>query len=442
MPTILEHPEAQALLAESVITPQQVNGCARMLRPFLQRYLPLFARREQRDNATLILEGKLSGLDRKTSEPIAHQAGVPRKPLQAFVGSAPWDDEALMAQTRAHIRAEWADPNAVLVIDGSGFPKKGTQSCGVTRQWCGRLGKVDNCQVGVFLAYACKYGHAPLDRRLFLPKDWALDAERRAKCHVPAEVIYQERWQIAADEVERCKDIPHAWVVGDDEFGKVSEFRAALREGGERYVLDVPGNTLVRDLEVPAPPRLPGRGGAAPKTPFVQAQAWAQAQPASRWQRFEVRGGEKGPVLVEALEVRVQTMAGKRVGAEERLVVQRSVEEEPTRSYHLSNAGWGVPLLEVVRARGERHRVEEVFQEGNAEVGLDHCEVRSWVGWHHHMTLSLLALWFLALHKGRVGGGKYSPDGVPITPGVHGPAAPAPGHGQANRRRDQRRAAA
>ena len=259
MATILEHPEADALLEAATITPEQVNACSRRLHAFLPRYLALFKRSEQRDNATLILEGKLSGLDRKTSEPIANQAGVHRKPLQAFVGAGPWDDEAVMAELRRHVRQEWADPNAVLVLDGSAFPKKGTHSCGVARQWCGRLGKVDNCQVGVFLAYACRHGHAPLDRRLYLPEEWAEDADRREECHVPEDVHYQERWRIALDLLDRCRDIPHAWVTGDDEFGRASEFRAELRRRGESYVLDVPCNTLVRDLEARPPRRR--RGG-------------------------------------------------------------------------------------------------------------------------------------------------------------------------------------
>ena len=441
MATILEHPDAQALLEAATLTPGQVNACSRRLRAFLPRYLAQFARSEQRDNATLILEGKLSGLDRKTSEPIAIQAGVPRNPLQAFVGSSPWDDEAVMAEVRSHVREEWADPNAVLVIDPSAFPKKGTHSCGVARPWCGRLGKVENCQVGVFLIYACRKGHVGLDRRLYLPKEWDEDAKRRKECHVPEEVHYEERWRMALALLDRCRDIPHAWVTGDDEFGRPSEFRAALRQRGERYVLDVPCNTLVRDLEV-KPPRRKRKRGRKRKVPFERADEWAKRQPASRWKRMLVRAGEKGPLEVEAMTVRVQTKQEGRVGPEERLVVTRTVEENAKTSYHLSNAPSDVKLEEVVRGRSERHRVEEVFEEGNGEVGLDHYEVRSWVGWLHHMTLSLLALWFLALERGRVGGEKDTADGVATARGLHAAAGSSEADGAADRRRDQPRAAA
>src|SRR3954447_7219252 len=163
MAGILEHPQAQELLEAAVITAKEVNDCSRRLRDFLRRYLPLLQRQEQRDNALTLIQGKLSGLDRKTSEPIANAAGVHRKPLQAFVGSSPWDDEAVMAEIRSDVRQQWADPDGVFVLDGSAFPKKGTRSAGVARMWCGRLGKVENCQLGIFLAYACKHGHAPLD---------------------------------------------------------------------------------------------------------------------------------------------------------------------------------------------------------------------------------------------------------------------------------------
>src|SRR5882757_5662174 len=197
--SLLDHHEAQALLGDATLTPECVVDCQGRLTGFLQRYLPRFARVEHRQNATLVIRGLLSGLERKTSEPIAIEAGLPRKPIQFFVGSGKWDDEAVMAELRLHVREELAAPAGVVVIDPSAFPKKGTESCGVARQWCGRLGKVDNCQVGVFLAYATSAGYAPLDRRLYLPEEWVDDEARRAKGHVLPEVQFQEKWRIALD---------------------------------------------------------------------------------------------------------------------------------------------------------------------------------------------------------------------------------------------------
>jgi SRSO17 transposase len=396
--SLLEHPTAQALLADAEVSADAVAGCCCRLDSFLRRYLPRFYRVEQHELARVVLQGKLSGLQRKTSEPIAYQAGRPRKPVQHFVGAGAWDDEAVMAELRQHVASEVADPDAVLVLDPSGFPKSGTDSCGVARQWCGRLGKVDNCQVGVFLSYVTAQTYAPLDRQLYLPQQWAEDAKRRKATHVPEDVTFQESWRIGLSLLDRSGvDVPFSWVAGDDEFGRANAFRAQLRLRRLRYVLDVPCNTLVRDLgETPAPGKR--------RPPWRRVDEWAQAQPASRWRRLVLGGGAKGPKVVRALEAWVQTKDEDGcVGPQERLVVIRSVASAPRVWYTLSNAGAEVALAGVVQAHGRRHGVEEVLQAGKGEVGLAHYEVRSWVGWHHHMTLSLLALWFLILEKGRLG---------------------------------------
>jgi SRSO17 transposase len=439
--SLLEHPAAQELLDQATLTPTQVRDLAHRLDDFLQRYLPLFYRAEQRANATLVLQGKLSALQRKTTEPIANQAGVPRKPLQSFVGAGKWDDEALTAELRGHVAAAWADPQAVLTFDGSGFPKKGSHSCGVQRQYCGRLGKVENCQLGLFAGYACRHGHTLVDRRLFLPKAWAKDADRRQQGHVPRAVGYRELWQLALDSLERCAGLPHAWVTADSELGRCTKFRAGLRQRGERYLLRVRANTWVRDLDAPPPPRR-GATGRRRKVPFCRADAWARAQPAGRWQRLVVRAGEKGPLEVEALTARVQTRQDQRIGPQERLLVVRSLGADAKTWYEVSNAAADVPLAELVRAHGEHQRVEQCLQEGKGEVGLGQYEVRSWVGWHHHMTLSLLALWFLALQRQRLGGKNRGADGRAAAASDERVAAAAAAHLHADRRGDQPRAAA
>jgi SRSO17 transposase len=429
--SLLDHPDAQALLTDAVLTAEAVRGCQDRLAGFLARYLPLFYRGEQRVTATLVIRGLLSGLQRKTCEPIAIAAGVHRKPIQFLVGSGRWDDEAVMAEVRRHVDEELADEQAVLVIDGSTFPKTGTGSCGVARQWCGRLGKQENCQAGVFLAYAAPGGYAPLDRRLYLPADWAEDAARRSRCHVPQEVAFREKWRIAADLVQRCRaGLPHGWVTGDDEFGRPAHFRAWLRRAGERYVLDVPSDTSVRDLEQRRPRRKRAGRGARPQVPYRRVDAWAQRQPPSRWTRLLVRDGERGPLHVDAMTVRVRTKLDRRNGPEERLVVMRTVEAKPETHYALSNAGPGVTLEELVRVRFTRHKIEEVFESAKQEAGLAHYEVRSWVGWHHHVTLSLLALWFLCCERRRLGGENPGGDRLAGAGGLQPTAArPAPESG-------------
>jgi SRSO17 transposase len=408
--SILEHPEAQALLDQATLSCATVRGCQGRLARFLERYLPRFYRKEQRENATIVIEGLLSGLQRKTCEPIAREHGVQRKPIQSFVGCSTWDDEAVMAELRRHVKEKLADDSAVLVIDPSAFAKKGTESCGVKRQWCGRLGKTENCQMGVFLCYASPKGHAPLDRKLYLPTEWAADEDRRQKCHVPKEVVFQEKWRMGLAMVDRCREegLPHGWVGGDDELGRPSEFRGQLRARRERYVLDVPCNTLVRDLEAARPPRKQAGVGRKRQVPFVRADQWATRQPASAWRKVTFRPGSKGPLEVEALTRRVQTRDEHgHVGPEERLLVVRTaVQGQPKTDYSLSNAGPEVTLEELVRAHAQRYRIEQMLEEGKGEAGLGHYEVRSWVGWHHHMTLSLLALWFLATEQVRVGGKK------------------------------------
>lgn len=444
-PSLLETPQALALLAESEVDVGDVRGCSRRLGRFLGRYLPLFPRREHRDNAQIVVQGLLGGLERKTAEPIARARGVERKPIQAFVGCGAWDDEAVMAEVRRHVAQEMSNPHGVLVLDPSAFPKKGTESCGVKRQWCGRLGKVENCQLGVFLAYATDQGQAPLDRRLYLPKEWAADEDRRKKCHVPESVKFRTSWAIGLEMIRaHGGSIAHGWVVADDEFGRVNAFRKGLRDGGERYVVDVPSDTRVRDLLAEPPAKAKGAGGSRRKAPFLRVDAWARAQPPSAWRTIPVRDGEKGPITVEAIGTDVQTRgAGGRVGATtERLVVVRRQEQGQVHtSYHLSNAATDVPLDEVVRARSRRQQIEQMFAQGKGETGLGDYEVRSWVGWHHHMTLSLLALWFLCLEKRKVGEKNPGRDGAAGAPDRHAAAAAAAPHGARHRNGDQRGAA-
>jgi SRSO17 transposase len=433
--SLLDHPEAKALLDDAEVSPDDVRGCRDHITRFLKRYLPLFYRQEQRGHAAAFVRGLLSGLERKSIEPIAAQAAIPRKNLQMFVGQGAWDDEAVTSEMRRDVAQELGEPEGVIVLDPSAFPKRGRDSCGVARQWCGRLGKKENCQIGVFLAYTSAKGHAPLDRRLYLPREWVDDPDRREQCHVPADVTYRKTWEIAHDLLRRCgPEVPHRWVVGDDEFGRASEFRAALRRDGERYVLDVPCNTNVRDLEGRRPPRKRAHGGVKRKVPFVRVDTWARKLPADRWTRMTVRDGAKGPLEVEAVSARVCARHLRRIGPEERLLVIRTVGPEPDWTYSMSHAPPGTPLVELVRARSSRHRVEEVFEQAKGEVGLAHYEVRSWVGWHHHVTLALLALWFLVLERGRMGGKNPGSDRGADAGDLHRTAAQAPPDGAGDRR--------
>src|SRR5271155_3189743 len=210
MSTTLDHPTAQDLLEQTAVAAADLVPFVEQLTTFLHRYLPLFARVEQRCHAATILHGKLTGLQRKTTEPIATQAGQKRRPLQHFVGAGLWSDSDVRTELRQHVRQELADPKAVLVMDGHGVPKKGDDSCGVARQWCGRLGKVDNCQLGYFVAYVAKRGKALVDARLYLTQERAEDVGHRVQTYIPQEIVHQEGWRLGLDLIRRCgPELPH-----------------------------------------------------------------------------------------------------------------------------------------------------------------------------------------------------------------------------------------
>ena len=205
--SLLDQPQARQLLREARIPDAAFAGWSQRLQDFVRRYLPCFFRKEHRALVPVVLAGKLSALQRKTAEPIAHQAGRHRKPVQHFVGAGRWDDETVLTELRRHVAAELATADGVLLLDCSAFVKSGADSCGVERQWCGRLGKIENCQVGVFLGYVSDRGQALLDRRLYLPQTWAEDNERRRQTHVPAAVTFQTKLQIGLDLVQRCRAV-------------------------------------------------------------------------------------------------------------------------------------------------------------------------------------------------------------------------------------------
>jgi SRSO17 transposase len=418
MSVILEHPTAQALLEQTTLAPETIRPCLPQLARFLQRYLPLFYRTEHRHHANTILKGKLTGLQRKTTEPIATQANQKRRPLQHFVGAGKWDDTVLRQELCRHVGEELADSQAALVVDGYAVPKKGDDSCGVARQWCGHLGKVDNCQLGYFVAYVAPRGKALLDARLYLTQERAADRLHRNLTHVPKDVAFQEGWRLSLELLDSVRhELPHAWVVADDEFGRVIDFRRQLRQRRQAYVLDVPCDTLVRDL---SERRAPSRPGGQPRLPeWERVDQWAARQPKKRWKKVRLRAGEKGPLVVQVLSQQVQTKEeGGLVGVRERLVVIRSCEKKPRTWYTLSWAEEEVPVAACAAAHGQRHGIEEVFAEGNGEVGMNQYEVRSWVGWAHQMTLSLLALWYLQLERLRVGKKNTGDHGVAVAAGA------------------------
>jgi len=347
--------------------------------------------------------------------------------MQDFIGTAPWEHRPLLQVLVGQVADRLGEPDGIIAFDPSSFPKRGTHSVGVKRQWCGHRGKVDTCQVGVFMGYVSGHEHTLLDFRLSLPEEWARDEPRRQECHVPPEVRYQTRQAQCLEMLDAWGHrVPHRWVTGDDELGRHSQFRGELRERGERYVLGVPCNTTMRDLEAPLPEYQ--RRGRRPKAPWQSVTQWRHALPSTAWRRLTVRDGEKGPVEIEMVRRRVQTrIERKRTGPEEWLVVtrqplsddrtlgpraSRDATDQDARhryQYYLtptegSTVAFQEPsLAELARVIKAGTCIEASFQRGKGEAGMDAYQVRTWEGWHHHMALTLIAVWFLIseTHRGQ-----------------------------------------
>jgi SRSO17 transposase len=430
----------EELLNDAEVPPGLLRGVLPRLEAFLQPFVQTLDSAEQRTNARHYVQGLLSDLPSKDAESIAYLHDRQRQGLQKFLGQADWDHRPLLTALARQVGAELAEADAVLVFDPSAFAKKGTASVGVQRQWCGRLGKVDNCQVGIYLGYAARCEHALVDVRLYLPREWATDRERRQKAGVPREVRFRTRHELALEMLDQHGgSLPHAWVSGDDEMGRCSWFRQQLRARGESYLLAVPSNTLVRDLRAPAPPS--SGHDRRSRVPFTRVDRWCAALPPSAWETIEVRDGDQGPLVVQAAWTLVQARTeGKGSDVGESLVVFREQQGDGTwkHDYLLSNAVLSPPLPEFARVFKAQHRVEECLRRAKGEAGLADYQVRTWEGWHHHQALSLLATWFLTQEARRGKNTDARPDraagaaaaGRVAEPAAAQPAAdsPAPYH--------------
>ena len=411
-----------AVLEECELAPQVFEDVAPRLEQFMEPFVESLARKEQVGHALTFVRGLLSDVDHRNVESIAYRFGQERMPLQWFIGVSKWDDQPLREELTRQIARDLGDPDGVLVFDPSAFPKSGRESVGVARQWCGRLGKVDNCQVAVYLGYVSRYEHALVDTRLYLPREWTKDPARMKKAGVPKGTKYRTRHELALEMLDQHGEkLPHRWVTGDDEMGRPYWFRRDLQKRDEQYLLAVPSNTLIRDLEV-EPPTGSGNGR-PPARPWVRVNNWLAAQPAMAWTTLDVRDGAKGPLLVEISKRRVAAHTDKRQQApDEVLVAIRYKDRDNQRvvktDYYLSNASAETPLLEFARVAKAEHRIEECLQRCKSEAGLGDYEVRNWVGWQHHQTLSLIATWFLVTETRR--GKKMDPrDHAFADPGRH-----------------------
>jgi len=390
------------LIDDSKIEGAVFKGAMDRLTVFAKPFMDLMPRIEQRKHMQVFIEGLMSDLERKNIESIAYRYDQDRMNLQRFIGWGAWDHAPLMTELAKQVGMELGEPAGVIVFDPSGFEKNGRESVGVKRQWLGRFGKVDNGQVAVYMGYASKIDYALVDTRLFLPEEWARDRKRRQKGGVPKRIRFSTRLDLALEMLrEKGELLPHSWIAGDDEMGRSTYFRKALREMNERYLLNVPSNTNIRDLEASVP-KYSGHGP-RPKRQFERVDKWAAALSEKSWTRVDVRDGEKGPLIVEIVKTRVLVRTERKPGeyTEEVLVVTRSKEggRKYKHDYSLSNAALETPLEELARVFKAEHHIEECIQRAKGEAGLADYEVRNWKGWHHHQVLSLMATWFMIREK-------------------------------------------
>ena len=427
------------------LTPEDLADVGAELAAYHAHFAPRFARREQRAWAEVYLRGLLlADVPRKHVEAMALRllgVGPPTarqvRALQQFIGEGAWDDAAILAEHQRLVAQTLGEPDGVLILDGSEVPKRGVHSAGVAAQWCGATGKTDNCQAGVFLGYASRKGYTLLDRRLYLPEPWFDDAHAplwRA-CRIPTDVAFQTKAELGAAMVEQVQqrgDLPTTWLVCDEWFGRNQALLDRVDAAGLWYLAEIPRNTQVWPLREPRdgrrvrararawlPPRAPsgkGRKGTHERLhpdspPAVAVETLPEPLAGRRWQRYRLLEGRKGPIVADFVALRaLASRTGYREGVpgpEIWVLIRRPLPlpaqtTPPELKYYVSNAPADMPLAELIRVCGMRWPIECCFEEGKGEVGMDHYEVRFWRGWHHHMTLVILAHHFLVRLRQRL----------------------------------------
>jgi SRSO17 transposase len=357
-----------------------------------ERLGPYFSRAEPRRRAIEYLRGLLSDVERKNGWQLAERSGDPTPyGVQHLLGRADWDTEAVRDDLTRYAHEHLADADGVLVVDETGFLKKGTKSAGVARQYSGTAGRIENCQVGVFLAFAGRHGHTLLDRELYLPREWADDIDRREEAGIPNGVTFATKPQLAQRMLQRAwaAGVEAAWVTADTVYGNDGKFRRFLEANEQPYVLAVQSNQQLWD-------------GQTRSRVDTIAATW----PAGAWRRASAGAGAKGPRDYDWAVRAFGPVDGR--GWQLWLLVRRHRGKADERAYDLCRGPADTPWPELVRVAGSRWRVEEGFERAQGECGLDEYEVRSWSGWYRHVTLSLFALAVLTVvrNRGRLVGGR------------------------------------
>ena len=385
---------------------------------FHEQFADCFQRSESREHFFKYMVGQFSPLERKSIEPIAlavKDGNV--RAMQRFVSDAPWDDENMIAKYRNLINDDLGSPDGALIFDESGFIKKGQDSIGVARQYCGTIGKVDNCQVGVFAAYVSEQGYALVDKQLFIPQKWFTDAyfERRRKCKLPTETVFRTKPQLAVDmlgAIVKQGALPFKYVLADSLYGVSPEFIEAVEALPDKtYFAQVPKDTLCW-LKRPMAITKEYLWGGKTKTKTVlvdpDSKPIAVDELAKNindyfWYRRKVSEGTKGPIIYEYSRRQIILSAAGLPQKTVWLLIRRTLDDEPQYRFFISNASTSTRLKTLVWLSGLRWAIEQCFEETKSELGMDHYEVRKFPGWHHHMLTCMLAHFFLWHLKIRLG---------------------------------------
>lgn len=409
---IRRRPPASGRKPSPQLPAQDIEASAQELIAFHELFAGSFQRQEQRGWSLFYLCGQLSNLVRKTIEPmVVELLGVKAQAVRAvqrFISENTWEWQAVIARCQGLMTTWLGDPDGVVIADGGGFPKQGDHSVGVARQYCSHLGKVANCQQGVFLAYASARGHAFLDERLYVHESWfdAAHNQQRKVCGLPSELQFQTEPELAlamiGDLVQRDQ-VPFRWVTADSGYGKSPVFLDGIADLGKWYLAEVPSDMRVwrRTPKVEPPgPGLLGRPRTRPRVCLdaplpLEMQQLAARWPKSAWVRRTVMEGSKGPVVAQFAVLRVTPLRDGLPRPRVWALFRRTLGSNPEQKYFLSNAPTTCTLHEFIRVSSMRWPIETALEEGKGEVGMDHYETRTWQGWHHHMTQSMLAHLFL-----------------------------------------------
>ncbi len=409
---IRQQPPASGQPPMTKLNAQDREAICQALTDYAQAVSVYFQRREQRQWSMLYLCGQLSNLARKTIEPMVLSLLGPDRnavrAVQQFIGQGHWAARVLIEGHQDLVAKSLGDPQGVVIVDGSGFPKRGSHSVGVARQYCGVLGKVANCQEGVFVVYASRHGYTFLNARLYLPEEWFDAPHRRQwpKYDLPDDTQFHTEPELALEMIQDLVSrqvIPFQWVTCDEHFGQNAAFLDGIDTLGKWYLAEVPSNTRVW-LKTPGiEPTGRGPLGRRRIHPRVKPNAPRSQElwdivvklPDSAWRRFTIQEGGKGPLVADFAFLRVTTLRNRLPAARAWAVFRRSLGTPPVLKFYLSNAPATCSDRQLVNLSGQRWPIETTIEEGKGEVGMDHYETRTWRGWHHHMAQTFLAHHFL-----------------------------------------------